>query len=58
MAREIACHDIVAGCGFKAHAESEDELLQKVAQHAREAHGVTEVTPDLLTKVKAAIREG
>jgi predicted small metal-binding protein len=43
------------GARFTADAPTEDELLQKVAAHAREAHGVTEVTPELLSKVKSAI---
>ena len=38
-----------------SHFNTEQELLQKVAEHAQEAHGVTEVTPELLTKVKSAI---
>jgi predicted small metal-binding protein len=38
-------------------AESEEELLQKVAAHAKEAHGLQEVTPAVVAKVKSVIRE-
>jgi predicted small metal-binding protein len=53
----IACKDVVPGCPFEAEADSEDKLLEKVQVHARHAHGVEEVTPELLAKVKEAIRE-
>ena len=58
MAKHIACGDVVAGCGFTATAPTEDELLEKVACHAEESHGVKEVTPELETKVRAAIHNG
>ena len=54
--RQIACGDIVQDCPFTATAATEEELLQKVAEHAAHAHGVTEVTPELAARVKAAIR--
>lgn len=57
MAKEIACHDVVPGCGFMADAATEEELLAKVAEHARAAHGVSEITPELVSKVRGAIRE-
>ncbi len=56
MAKQISCGDVVPGCGWKASAESEDELVKQVAAHAAEAHGVEEVTPELAAQVKAAIR--
>jgi predicted small metal-binding protein len=51
----IACANIVPDCGFTATAATEEELLAKVAAHAAHEHGVTEVTPELASKVKAAI---
>ena len=56
MEKRIACGDVVPGCAFEASAGNEQELLQKVTQHARDAHGVQDVTPELAAKVKAAIR--
>jgi predicted small metal-binding protein len=53
--RRIACNDVVPGCGFTASAETEEELIEKVVAHAKHDHGVTEVTPELAAKVKAAI---
>jgi predicted small metal-binding protein len=55
MTKSIACSEVVPGCSFGAEAATEDELLKKVAAHAKDVHGVRDVTPELLAKVKAAI---
>ena len=36
--------------------QAEDELLKAVAAHAAHDHGITEVSPELAAKVKAAIK--
>ena len=56
MAKTISCKDVGPDCAFTASAETEEELMQKVAAHASE-HGITEVTPELLAQVKAAIKD-
>jgi len=55
--RRMACGAIVPGCAFTATAETEEELMELVAAHAKHDHGVTEVTPELAAKVKAAITQ-
>ncbi|HEY7445051.1 MAG TPA: DUF1059 domain-containing protein [Vicinamibacterales bacterium] len=57
MEKRIACNDVVPGCGFTATGATEEELLKKVIAHAAQVHGVTEVTSELATKVKSAIRD-
>jgi predicted small metal-binding protein len=54
-AKRIACAEIVPECPFTASAATEEELLEKVAAHAAHDHGITEITPELAAKVKAAI---
>jgi predicted small metal-binding protein len=54
--KKIACHDVVPGCSFTASADTEEELLARVATHAGSAHDVKDVSPELLDKVKRAIR--
>jgi predicted small metal-binding protein len=56
QAKYIACAEIVPDCPFTASAATEDELLNRVAAHAAHDHGITEVTPELAAKVKAAIK--
>lgn len=53
--RRIACNDVVPGCEFTASAETEEALMEQVVAHAKHQHGVTDVTPELAAKVKAAI---
>ena len=55
-AMHIACASIVPDCTFTATATTEEELMKKVAAHAAHDHKITEVSPELAAKVKAAIR--
>lgn len=55
MGVTMKCADVVGECDFAAWAESEEELLELVAHHAKEAHGIEEITPEVLAQVKAAI---
>jgi predicted small metal-binding protein len=57
MEKRLACGDIVPGCKFVATAPTEDELMKKVVAHAAKEHGITDVTPELASQVKAAITE-
>ena len=57
MQKRIACEHVVPGCPFTATAATEEELLKKVVAHAAEAHGVTDVTPELAAQVRSAIRD-
>jgi len=57
MAKVLRCGDVVPGCGFEARADTEGELMQKVAQHARDAHGMQTVPPEVIEKVKSKIRD-
>ena len=54
-ARHFACGRVVPDCTFTVTAPTEEELLKKVAGHAAEAHGITEITPELVSQVRAAI---
>lgn len=39
-----------------ARGETEQQVLEKAAEHAKE-HGIREVTPELMERVKANIRD-
>jgi len=58
MAKKLACGDLMPGCDFVAEGETEEEVLTKAAQHAQSAHGIEEITDDLVAKVKSAIKDG
>jgi len=55
--KTIHCSDLFPGCQFKAEAETEAELLKKVAAHAGSAHGITEINDDVVAKVRSCIRD-
>ncbi|MGC8516863.1 MAG: DUF1059 domain-containing protein [Candidatus Acidifodinimicrobium sp.] len=57
MKYEFACKDIGMDCGFKASAKTKEELMPKIAAHAKEKHGIDPIPPDLMQKVQAAIKE-
>lgn len=40
MTKSFACADAGVACRAKVTGETEDEVLQKAVEHAREAHGV------------------
>ena len=54
--KHLRCRDVGMDCDFEAHGRSEDEVVQKAAAHAAQKHGITEITPELASKVRAAIR--
>jgi predicted small metal-binding protein len=53
---ECAKVDPSSGCQHVIRGETEEEVLQKAAEHAKE-HGIREVTPQLIELVKANIRD-
>ncbi len=58
MAKVLECAkvDPSSGCDFVARGRTEEELLQKVALHAKD-HGIREMTPELMDRVKANIHD-
>ena len=57
MTKVLRCSDLMHGCDYVARAESEDELMQKVARHAREKHRMQTVSPEVAQKIKSKIRD-
>lgn len=57
VAKEMRCADVGMDCDFVAHAESTDELMQQVAAHAADAHGITEISDELAAQVQSLIRD-
>ncbi len=57
MTKSIQCADLFPGCEFHAEAGTEERLLQKTAEHAASVHNVTELTDEIVAKVKSCIRD-
>jgi predicted small metal-binding protein len=49
----FACGAVVAGCTASFAAETEEEILEQVARHAREDHDMPEVPDELVRQVLA-----
>ena len=57
MPKVMHCNDVVGNCDFVARGNSEQEILHQASEHARSAHQVNEVTPEMAEKVRSAIRD-
>ena len=57
MAKVLKCGDINPGCNFEIKADSEHDVLRKAAEHAKTAHHIENIPPEVLSKVKGAIHD-
>lgn len=57
MSKRIRCADIGMDCDFAAMAESEEDLMELVVEHAERVHQIDEISPELQQKVKDAIED-
>jgi predicted small metal-binding protein len=58
VAKIVECSkvDPSSGCEHVVRGQTEEEVLKNAAEHAKQ-HGIRDVTPELLAKVKANIRD-
>jgi len=56
--KQLGCLDVDAksGCAFQVRAETEAEVLQLVAMHAKQCHKLESLPPEMAAKVNAAIK--
>lgn len=52
----LHCRDLGFDCQGVVRAETEEELMRHVAEHAKAVHKL-EVTPELAEQAKALVRE-
>ena len=57
MTKTFKCSYIDADCKWVAFANSEGEIMNKVKEHASKDHGITEISLDVLNKVKNSIKD-
>ena len=57
MAKIFRCGDLMPGCNCTAVIEGKDdaELMAKAAEHAKTAHGIMTIPPEVAAKVREAI---
>ena len=57
MTKVLKCSDVKSGCDFEIRGNSEDEVMKKAAEHAKTAHNIQDILPELASKVRSAIRD-
>jgi predicted small metal-binding protein len=57
MAKVLRCRDVGLDCEGELRAETEEEILRQAAEHARTTHNMTEMAPEMVQKVRAAIHD-
>jgi len=56
--KKLGCLDVdpAGGCAFEVRAETEDEVMRMVGDHGKTMHKMTTVPPDVIAKIKGAIK--
>ena len=57
MAKVLRCQDVGLDCEGEIRAATEEEVMRQAAEHARTTHNMTEMSPEVVQKVRAAIRD-
>lgn len=60
MAKELRCRDVGPECDAVVIAESEEQVLAQVADHAKNAHGMTDeqiADPEFVAHVRNQIHD-
>ena len=55
--KQFKCGDVVLGCDWVTRSEDEQELFDEIRSHAREAHGMDEVPPEVVEQIRDVITE-
>jgi predicted small metal-binding protein len=54
MAKTVSCRDVGMDCDFVAKGETDEDVRQQCAEHARKDHNMTEIPPE---EVRGAIHD-
>lgn len=55
--KQLKCSDIMPGCQTVIEGQDEAEVMRKGAEHAKTAHGMSQMPPDVGKKVQLAIKD-
>ena len=57
MTKVLKCGDVVPGCNAELRGNSVDEVLKQANEHAKTAHNMQTMPPEVLNQVRAAIHD-
>jgi predicted small metal-binding protein len=55
--KQFRCGELIPGCEAAFQGETEDEVLAQVGAHARDEHGMDEVPPEVIDRIRASMSE-
>ena len=55
--KQFKCGDVVPGCQWVTRSDDEQELFAAIHSHARDAHGMDEVPPEVVDAIQGVITE-
>lgn len=55
MAKELRCGDVIPGCPTVIEGKDDTEIMKKASEHAKTAHSMTVIPPDVVNRVQKAI---
>ena len=57
MSKVMKCREIGMDCDFEVRGETEGQIMQQAAVHAKANHNISKLTPELAAKVKSVIHD-
>jgi predicted small metal-binding protein len=57
IVKQFRCGDVVLGCEWVTQNEDDQALFSDIKSHAREAHGMDEVPPEVVDRINEVITE-
>ncbi len=57
MGKTLSCKDVSLNCDTVIQGETEEEVMEKAAEHAAEKHGVTEFSAETRQKMRSLIKD-
>ncbi len=55
--KELRCKDSGANCDFVVRGQTEEQVMKLAGEHARKAHNMREIPNEMVSKMRALIRE-
>jgi predicted small metal-binding protein len=56
MPKVLKCGDVMPGCATVLEGVDEADVMRKATEHAKTVHRMGTIPPDVMNKVKAAIK--
>jgi predicted small metal-binding protein len=57
MTKVLRCNDLMPGCTWEGRGDTETEILMQAAEHAKTAHNLSDISPEMISQVRGAIKD-